>query len=146
MVRYRAPLLLLLMSLIAMGCGGEEGAVFEASGKDWQPAPLDIVSIDGVRDGEKIRVTYLYGGAGDAVLEMELVVVVDPRPSLDTGSWFYRGPTGQAEGTVAPKSLKFLGGQGGAPSVGGTFILNDGGKPRFKVVLPPTPVRKGYGG
>jgi hypothetical protein len=37
-----------------------------------------------------------------------------------------------------PIQVEFLGGQGSGASVGGRFLLEEGGKARYRVHLPPT--------
>jgi hypothetical protein len=46
------------------------------------------------------------------------------------------------EGDVREESLKFLGGQGATPSVGGRFRLETNGETRWRVVMPTQPLKK----
>lgn len=95
----------------------------------------------GKRDGSTTRATAMLK-LGDGVrLIVELDVVYNPTPSLGEGRWRLEGPA-PASGVVQAESVKFLGGQGQQPSVGGRFRLEADGVPRFRVVLPPRPIEQ----
>ena len=68
---------------------------------------------------------------------MKLVIVVDPQPSLESGTWNYDGPVGPASGLVVPEHILFAGGQGDGASVGGSYLLQTDGVTRFRVSLRP---------
>jgi hypothetical protein len=72
-------------------------------------------------------------------LHVELQIVYNPTPALGSGRWRLDGPEG-GTGDVRAESIKFLGGQGESPSLGGRFRLNENGNPRFRVTLPARPV------
>jgi hypothetical protein len=95
----------------------------------------------GRRDGSTVRATATLTLADGGRLIVELDVVYIPTPSLDEGRWRLEGPA-PASGVVQAESVKFLGGQGQQPSLGGRFRLEADGVPRFRVVLPPRPVEK----
>jgi hypothetical protein len=48
----------------------------------------------------------------------------------------------RGEGTVHEESLKFLGGQGATPSVGGRFRLDEEGSARMRVTMPVQPLAR----
>ena len=74
-------------------------------------------------------------------VELELEVVYNTTPILRSGFWHVDGKH-YGSGNVLAKSLKFLGGQGEAPSIGGRFELKEDSRSRFRVVVPLRPVNK----
>ena len=131
----------LVSALAVVACGGTPDPVAEWTSTGWQTLPLQLSGVEGMRDGARTRATFTFTGEGGAQLDLHLAVVVDPQPALDEGSWAWSGPTGIGEGTVRPESLRFAGGQGEGPSLGGRFILTDGDQDRFRVELAPTPLQ-----
>ena len=105
----------------------------------YQPRTLSAYEITGKRDGATTRaVATLTLESGDR-LQLELVMVYDPTPALRSGHWSLDG-TQAGAGEVRAESVRFLGGQGEGPSLGGRFRLDENGRTRFRVVLPLRPV------
>lgn len=97
--------------------------------------------ISGARDGTTTRaVAMITMDDGDHV-RIELEVTYNPTPELASGHWQREGKVAE-EGQVHAESLKFLGGQGSTPSVGGRFRLETNGSPRMRVVLPMQPLAR----
>jgi hypothetical protein len=95
--------------------------------------------ISGARDGATTRVTGVFTlDYGDRI-RVELEISYNPTPVLASGRWTREGDTTE-QGEAREESLKFLGGQGAKPSVGGRFRLESNGAPRFRVTMPTRPV------
>lgn len=105
----------------------------------YQPRALSAYEINGKRDGATTRVVAILTLESGERLQLELVVVYNPVPALGSGHWSFDG-TQAGAGEVRAESVRFLGGQGEGPSVGGRFRLDENGSPRFRVVLPLRPV------
>ena len=105
----------------------------------YQPRALSAYEIAGKRDGATTRAVAILTLESGERLQLELVVVYDPTPALGSGHWSLDG-TQAGAGEVRAESLRFLGGQGEGPSLGGRFRLDENGSPRFRVVLPLRPV------
>lgn len=134
---YSLPLLLLLAA-----CGGPEEPTVETwIDSAWTPVAVKTYSIDGRRDGQKTRAVALFGLQDGAHLQVEVEVSYNPQPILSAGHWTHTGETSSG-GTVVERSMKFSGGQGEGPSLGGSFRLDLQGQPRFRIVLPLRPVSK----
>jgi hypothetical protein len=132
--------------LLVSACGStQEALVEEISSTGTYPLPVQLASIAGGRDGYRTQVSIRFEGGTDTALVVELTVIVDPQASLQEGRWHYEGPTGRAYGEVVPESLRFAGGQGEGASVGGVFLLQEAGTPRFRMSLPLTSLSQGYG-
>ena len=105
----------------------------------YQPRALSAYEITGERDGASTRAVAILTLESGERLQLDLVVVYDPTPALGSGRWSLDG-TQTGAGEVRAESVRFLGGQGEGPSLGGRFRLDENGSPRFRVVLPLRPV------
>ena len=97
--------------------------------------------VNGMRDGATTKVSIIFVLENGERVQLELEVVYNPRPILRSGFWRLDGKH-SSSGNVKAKSIKFLGGQGEAPSLGGRFELEEGSRSRFRVVVPLRPVNK----
>jgi hypothetical protein len=103
------------------------------------PRAVTAYEITGQRDGAATTAVAVFTMEDRAQLRMELEIVYNPTPALGSGHWrLDRG----GSGNIHAESLKFLGGQGEGPSLGGRFRLDENGNPRFRVVLPLRPVAR----
>ncbi|NNE09600.1 MAG: hypothetical protein HKN20_13655 [Gemmatimonadetes bacterium] len=132
----------LLPCLLASGCGVEK----EPSCEEWidgtyRALPVAAYEIAGSRDGSTTSaVATMTLGDGD-VLKIEIAVEYDPAPVLRAARWTITGGR-SGSGDVAAESLRFLGGQGEGPSLGGRYRLEAEGLPVFRVELPLQPVSR----
>jgi hypothetical protein len=129
---------LLLVILMLAACGGETGpTVLRLVGAS--PGLAEVVSwdLDGRRDGARTRATAVLVLASGEEITVELLLAYDPQPVLAAGRWH----SGDQSGTVTAESVRFVGGQGEGPSVGGDYVLADERNlPRYRVQLPLTPI------
>jgi hypothetical protein len=116
-------------------------AAARASRGLYQPQPVTAYEITGARDGATTNATGVFTLESGERLSVELRVSYNPTPVLAGGHWRSEGSTTE-EGDVHEESLKFLGGQGSTPSVGGRFRLETYGQPRWRVVMPTRPLKK----
>ncbi len=92
-----------------------------------------LTSLQGTRDGDRLDVRAIYRAAPGEQITLDLRFTVGVPTSLKTGGWTGVG----SGGTVRERSVTFLGGQSGPPSIGGRFdLLTPDGKPRFRVTIP----------
>ena len=97
--------------------------------------------VNGMRDGATTQVSVKFVLENGERVQLELEVVYNPTPVLRSGFWRLDGKISDS-GNVKAKSMKFLGGQGEGPSLGGRFELEEGSQSRFRVVVPLRPVNK----
>ncbi len=137
---FRALRLLALVALLS-SCGPKEPSVEARAGKDWVPAPFTFDRIEGAREGERTRASFFFTGPDSSWLELRVGVEVNPEVTLRLGRWYLEERSKETTGGVRADRLRFLGGQGEQPSIGGTFVLREGGEERFRVSLPPMQIR-----
>jgi hypothetical protein len=136
-----AAISLLLPGLVALfGCTGRDEARLESwSGGAWQETAFTGYEIAGKRDGASTSAVAVFTLDANARLQVNLTIVYNPTPALGSGDWTLSGPEEDA-GEARAESIKFLGGQGEGPSLGGRFRLEENGAPRFRVTLPSRPL------
>jgi len=132
----------LLALAVLLGCqrGGARLEVHTQAG--WQEKPVVEVVASGKRDGYRTEATFRVVRPDARPIIVTLTLAVDPTAHLIGGHWEEPGLGG---GTVTPLHLDFLGGQGEGVSVGGRYRLEGDGGPRYRVTLPVTLLREGWG-
>ncbi len=101
----------------------------------------NLTLMKGHRDGD--RLTAQAGlSNGSASFLLDLRFTIETGAQLQSGQWKWLGPGGESKsGAVDAKSIMFLGGQNGPPSIGGTYyLLSSDGAPWFRVTIPATPL------
>lgn len=128
MFRFRAPLLLLMIA----GCASRSTQPVEKLDGTNDVSTFTLQSLKGTRDGERLDVSALYGD-GSRSLSVNLRFQVTPPARLESGTWM-----GLAEkGLVRERSVTFLGGQSGPPSIGGRFDLaGPDNRTLYRVTIP----------
>ncbi len=139
MVRLVCSVLL----LTTLSCAPSGPRLERADGAAWVDiAPLELMSIDGFRDGERVEARiYLAGDAVDFRLAFE--IVLGPPASFVRGTHESVIAGERSAGPLSAEYVDFLGGQNAAPSVGGVFIVEvpDTGA-RYRLRVPATPLRR----
>jgi hypothetical protein len=119
MFETRAALAVATVTAVLAACGPGPTAPVERVGGAQDVSAFALRSLEGGRDGERLEVQAVYGD-GTGTLLVRLRFDVTPPARLTSGTW-----SGLAsEGRVRQRSMTFLGGQSGAPSIGGRFDLS----------------------
>jgi len=72
-----------------------------------------------------------------SILTVEMNFAIGSPTKLESGTWRWMRNNQLASGKVAERSVTFLGGQDGPPSIGGTFdLLNPDGAAHYRVTVP----------
>jgi hypothetical protein len=106
--------------------------VEDLAGAEPDASKFVLQSLKGTRDGDRLEVLALFSDQTRS-LRMTMHFKVTPPTKLENGTW-----TGLAgEGTVRERSVTFLGGQSGAPSIGGRFdLVGPGDRPLYRITIP----------
>jgi hypothetical protein len=96
-----------------------------------------IQSVTGVRDGDRLNAQVLISDSS-SIMTLDLHFAIGSPTTLASGTWQWSRPGGRIDGTVSARSVTFLGGQDGPPSIGGTFDLTAPGNGAYRVTLPLT--------
>ncbi|HKW15573.1 MAG TPA: hypothetical protein VJS69_13890 [Candidatus Krumholzibacteria bacterium] len=124
------------------GCSGSSKPSVELMENGvYRPEKVSGYSIAGARDGATTHATGTFTMADGDTIRVGLEVTYNPTPELARGHWQRRGRM-SGEGPVHAESLKFLGGQGATPSVGGRFRLDQEGSPLMRVTMPTQPLER----
>jgi hypothetical protein len=114
------------------GCGSRPTNPVEDLGGTHDVSTFALRSLKGTRDGELLEVRALYGDDSRS-LRVDLQFKVAPPARLESGTW-----TGLAgKGGVRERSVTFLGGQSGRPSIGGRFdLIGPDNRTLYRVTIP----------
>ncbi|MFN0170741.1 MAG: hypothetical protein ACKV22_30335 [Bryobacteraceae bacterium] len=134
---WRTPGLTAMILILLTACGRQAVPPVQdlAGGSD--VSRFALTSIKGTRDGERLNVLAVFGD-GARELRVDLQFITGSPTRLTSGRW--SGLDG--EGQVRERSVTFLGGQSGPPSIGGRFDLTGPDHvPRYRVTIPLQPLR-----
>src|SRR5262249_31139100 len=130
------------IAMFAAGCSGSNRPQVELMENGvYRPEKVRSYSISGARDGATTHATGTFLMADGDHIQIELDVSYNPTPELASGRWQRDGHV-RGAGPVQAESLKFLGGQGAPPSVGGRFRLDQEGSPLMRVTMPAQPLER----
>ena len=97
-----------------------------------------LQQVRGTRNGDRLDAEARFGD-GSSVLTVEMRFVVGAPTKLGSGQWAWRRDGGVTGGAVAERSVMFLGGQDGPPSLGGRFdLLDASGAAKYRITIPTT--------
>jgi hypothetical protein len=102
-----------------------------------------IQSVRGLRDGDRLNAQVLISDSS-SMLTLDLHFAIGSPTTLESGSWRWSRSPRLLNGTISARSVTFLGGQDGPPSIGGTFALLAGGNQAYRVNLPLTVLPRSF--
>lgn len=130
------------ITLAMFGCNNkDEPFIQELDNNMNETITILDYQVTGKRDGAISEATFNFILNNGKEIQLYLQVSYNPKPVLRSGLWNLTGRKPRS-GKVRPKSLKFLGGQGESPSIGGRFELLEDSKPRFLVFIPLRPIQE----
>ena len=130
--------LLFAALVVLLACGAERPSVEDAT--SGEPLDFEFRGATGARDGDRTAATFVFDGP-QGTLELDVTLAYDPQPVMAEGAWTLDGEGG----TVRAESVRFVGGQGEGPSMGGVYVLESNGRSRFRVHLPLVAVETTWG-
>jgi hypothetical protein len=127
--------------LLLAACGGPpHPAIADLTGRE-NLSFFNLASIRGARDGDSLQAQAMFTDSS-SILTIEMRFRIGSPTTLSAGTWQWTRNNRRTEGTLAARSVTFLGGQSGPPSIGGTFDLTGpDGSARYRVTIPVTELR-----
>src|SRR5713226_8532457 len=97
--------------------------------------------VRGTRNGDRLGAEAKFGD-GSSTLTVEMRFVIGAPTKLKSGRWQWTSDSLHGSGGVAERSVMFLGGQDGPPSIGGRFDLLDAtGAAEYRITIPTTELK-----
>ena len=97
--------------------------------------------VRGTRIGDRLDAEATFGD-GSSNLTVEMRFLIGAPTKLESGHWQWTRDGRLLNGTVAERSVMFLGGQDGPPSLGGRFDLHDSaGAAAYRITIPTTELK-----
>jgi hypothetical protein len=122
----------LLLALAALSCNRPPAKPVEAVEGKSDVSRFELKALRGARDGDRLDAQAIYGDGAQS-LTVEMRFLVTPPTKLESGTWSGLGESGN----LSQRSVTFLGGQSGPPSLGGRFdLLNPEGKAVYRIDIP----------
>jgi hypothetical protein len=132
----------LCVALLLSSCAkSAKPPVEDLSGRENLSA-FALEEMRGTRDGDRLDAEAKFGD-GSSTLTVTMRFAIGSPTRLESGRWQWMMGDGRlASGTVAARSVMFLGGQDGPPSVGGRFDLLDlTGAAEYRIIIPTTELK-----
>jgi hypothetical protein len=135
---------ILIVCLLAAACARSERKPLEDLSGHEDLSRFTIQSVSGVRDGDRLNAQVLISDSS-SILTMDLHFAVGSPTTLAAGNWRWSRPGNNLlSGVIVARSVTFLGGQDGPPSIGGMFTLLDGAAESYRVNLPLTVLPRSF--
>lgn len=100
-----------------------------------------IRQVRGTRAGDRLDAEVTFGD-GSSTLILDLRFAIGAPTKLESGRWQWMRDGRLMSGTVTERSVMFLGGQDGPPSIGGRFDLRDAaGTAAYRITIPTTELK-----
>jgi len=123
--------------LLLIGCAHSERRPLQDLSGGEDLSRFTIQSVRGVRDGDRLAAQVLISDSS-SILTLDLHFAIGSPTTLESGDWRWSRPGRLLNGTASARSVTFLGGQDGPPSIGGTFDLRVADSAMYRVDLPLT--------
>ena len=123
--------------LLLASCAGPKQPVEDLSGRE-NLSLFKLQSLRGTRDGDRMQAQAMFSDSS-SILALEMNFAIGSPTKLESGSWRLTRNGQVLSGSVAGRSITFLGGQDGPPSIGGSFdLIGSDGAAKYRVRIPVT--------
>ena len=100
-----------------------------------------VGQVRGTRDGDRLNSEADFTD-GSSTITVKMSFTIGAPTKLKSGRWERRLDSGLTSGTVSERSVMFLGGQDGPPSIGGRFdLLDPSGVAKYRITIPTTQLK-----
>ena len=128
---------LLCGTLLMAACAAKRPAIEDLTAHE-DLSLFKLHTLRGTRDGDRLQAQAVFSDSS-SILTMEMHFAIGSPTTLESGAWRWSRSGQVMSGAIAARSVMFLGGQDGPPSIGGTYELRDaGGMARYRVTIPVT--------
>ena len=135
------PILLCIAAVFLVACGGTKHSPVEDLTHREDLSLFKLQSARGTRDGDRLRTRVMFSDSS-SILTVEMRFAVGSPTTFESGTWRWNRNNQLLIGIVTARSVTFLGGQDGPPSIGGAFdLLDSGGAPLYRVNIPLTELK-----
>jgi hypothetical protein len=123
-------------------CARQQHAVLQDLAGKQDLSLYKIQSVRGTRDGDRLAAQALISDSS-SMLTLDMQFAVGSPTRMQSGSWRFTRTGQNDSGGISARSVTFLGGQDGPPSIGGSFdLLGADGMTRYRVNIPVTELRR----
>ena len=127
------PIIVALIAACLTSCSRDSTPPVQNLGAGREVSGFVLKSCSGTRDGDRLDVRAVFGDGSGSTLSLTLQFKVTPPTRLESGTWSGLG----GQGSVRQRSVTFLGGQSGPPSIGGRFdLIGTDSQPVYRVTIP----------
>jgi hypothetical protein len=128
----------LILSLV--GCVKLLPPIEDLSGRE-NLTMFSLQQVRGMRYRDRLDAEAIFSD-GVTTLVVQVRFVIGAPTKLELGRWSWTRGGLVTKGAVAERSVMFLGGQDGPPSIGGRFdLLDSAGTPRYRITIPTTELK-----
>lgn len=125
------------------GCGASRHPAVEDLTTHQELAAFQLGAVSGTRDGDHLDARALFTDSS-SILTVEMRFLLGSPTRLESGRWRWTRNNQLLSGMVTARSVTFLGGQDGPPSIGGSFVLIGSDHiARYRVAIPLTQLKDG---
>jgi hypothetical protein len=97
--------------------------------------------VRGTRAGDRLDAQATFGD-GSSTLTVDMRFAIGAPTKLESGHWQWTRDSRLMSGTMTERSVMFLGGQDGPPSIGGRFdLLDPRGTATYRITIPTTELK-----
>ena len=134
-------LLCLACCALIVGCGRSKGPSIEDLVSHEDLSIFKLGALRGTRDGDRLDAQAMFTDSS-SMLTIDLRFLIGSPTQLQSGAWRWTRNNRSTNGGVSARSVMFLGGQSGPPSIGGVFDLRDqNGTALYRVSIPVTELK-----
>jgi hypothetical protein len=133
----------LILCVLLAGCGRSNVPLLQDLSKHEDLSRFTLQSVRGVRDGDRLAAQVLISDSS-SILTLDLHFAIGSPTTLQSGDWRWSRPGRLLNGTISARSVTFLGGQDGPPSIGGTFDLAGASGALYRVTIPLTVLPRSF--
>jgi hypothetical protein len=132
----------LCCALLLAGCGGSKHpAVQDLSGRE-DLSLFTLHAMHGTRDGDRLQTLATFSDSS-SILTVEMRFAIGSPTKVESGTWRWSRNNQLQSGSVAARSVTFLGGQDGPPSIGGTYDLaGSDNTALYRITIPVTELKR----